>query len=116
MSEGANKMNTEFVDFHKPCPVCNSSDACSVNEDGSAKCFSCDTFIQDYYNKTGEDRPMEKQGTVTKLKDKQHYALEVPRNGVFSKIDHRNIAEKTARKYGVKVMNGHDDRGKSVIK
>ena len=116
MSEGANKMNTEFVDFHKPCPVCNSSDACSVNEDGSAKCFSCTAFIQDYYNKIGEDRPMEQQGTVTKLKDKQHYALEVPRNGIFSKIDHRNIAEKTARKYGVKVINGHDVRGKSVIK
>ena len=107
-------MNTEFVEFHKPCPVCDSSDACSVNEDGSAKCFSCDTFIQDYYKQTGEEKRME--ATVTKLKDNKHYALEVPRNGVFSKIDHRNIAEKTARKYGVKVINGHAHKGKSVIK
>ena len=83
-------MNTEFVEFHKPCPVCDSSDACSVNEDGSAKCFSCDTFIQDYYKQTGEEKGME--ATVTKLKDNKHYALEVPRNGVFSKIDHRNIS------------------------
>ena len=52
MSEGANKMNTEFVDFHKPCPVCNSSDACSVNEDGSAKCFSCESFFPNYEEAT----------------------------------------------------------------
>ena len=107
-------MNTEFVEFHKPCPVCNSSDACSINKDGSAKCFSCQAFIQDYYKETGEDKPME--ATVTKLKDNKHYALEVPKNGTFARLDHRNISEKTARKYGVKVIHGHDVRGKSVVK
>ena len=57
-------MDTEFVELHKPCPVCNSSDACSINEDGSAKCFSCDEFFPDYYKTTGEVKPM--TATATK--------------------------------------------------
>ena len=38
-----------FVEYHKPCPLCGSSDAASVNEDGSAYCFSCYERIPDYY-------------------------------------------------------------------
>ena len=98
-------MSTEFVELHKPCPVCNSSDACCINEDGSAKCFSCDSFIQDYYTETGEERPMTTTiATVTNLKDKKQNTLEVPKNGIFTRIEHRNLSEKTARKYGVKVI------------
>ena len=98
-------MSTEFVELHKPCPVCNSSDACCINEDGSAKCFSCDSFIQDYYTETGEERPMTTTiATVTNLKDKKQNTLEVPKNGIFTRIEHRNLSEKTARKYGVKVV------------
>ena len=33
-----------FIETHKPCSVCNSSDGASINEDGTAKCFSCGTF------------------------------------------------------------------------
>lgn len=29
---------------HQPCPDCGSSDALLINDDGSTKCFSCDTF------------------------------------------------------------------------
>lgn len=29
---------------HQPCPDCGSSDALSINSDGSTKCFSCGTF------------------------------------------------------------------------
>jgi twinkle protein len=94
-------MDTEFVELHKPCPVCNSSDACSINEDGSAKCFSCDEFFPDYYKTTGEVNPMT-VATVTNIKRKN--VLEVPKNGIFTRIENRNIAEKTARKYGVKVV------------
>jgi hypothetical protein len=39
-----------FVKYHQPCPLCNSSDAASVNEDGSAYCFSCYERIADYEN------------------------------------------------------------------
>ena len=44
-------MDTNFVKYHVACPECNSSDAVSVNEDGSAKCFSCGVFMQDYSGK-----------------------------------------------------------------
>ena len=99
-------METEFVEFHQPCPRCNSSDACSINKDGSAKCFSCDEFIPDYSKEVG--------GTVVPIKNKQPTnALEVPKNGIFTRIDHRNISEKTARKYGVKIINKYNPDGKA---
>ena len=37
-----------FVKYHQPCPLCGSSDAASINEDGSAYCFSCDKRVNDY--------------------------------------------------------------------
>ena len=36
---------SKFVKYHVPCPECDSSDAASINEDGSLKCFSCGIFI-----------------------------------------------------------------------
>ena len=38
----------KFIKYHLPCPSCKSSDALSLNEDGSAKCFSCDKFFPKY--------------------------------------------------------------------
>ena len=32
-------MTSTWDKVHQPCPICNSSDAVGVNEDGSAKCF-----------------------------------------------------------------------------
>ena len=43
---------SKFVKYHVPCPECKSTDACSINEDGSAKCFSCDAFFPKYSNGT----------------------------------------------------------------
>ena len=37
-----------FVKYHLPCPLCNSSDAVSVNADNSAYCFSCQDYMRDY--------------------------------------------------------------------
>ena len=37
-----------FVKYHQPCHSCGSSDAVSVNEDGSAWCFSCTTYFKNY--------------------------------------------------------------------
>ena len=42
-----------FVKYHQPCPLCSSSDACSLNEDGSAYCFSCDKRVDNYEQLTG---------------------------------------------------------------
>ena len=41
-------MTTTWDKVHQPCPLCGSSDAVGVNEDGSAKCFSCDSFMPNY--------------------------------------------------------------------
>ena len=41
---------SKFVKHRQPCPSCNGSDPVSINEDGSAKCFSCGTFFTDYEN------------------------------------------------------------------
>ena len=42
-----------FVEYHKPCPECGGSDPVSINENGSAKCFSCGTFFKDYESAMG---------------------------------------------------------------
>lgn len=34
----------ESVQVHQPCPSCGSSDALTVNADGSTKCYSCGKF------------------------------------------------------------------------
>ena len=41
-------MEKTWDKVHQPCPLCDSSDAVGINEDGSAKCFSCGEFMPDY--------------------------------------------------------------------
>ena len=41
-----------FVKYHLPCPLCSSSDAVSLNADGSAYCFSCQEYMKDYNIRT----------------------------------------------------------------
>jgi len=47
--------NNGFVKYHLPCPLCSSSDAVSMNKDGSAYCFSCQQYIKDYDMEVTED-------------------------------------------------------------
>tara|TARA_R100000482_G_C5110619_1_gene140369 strand:+ start:1083 stop:1247 length:165 start_codon:yes stop_codon:yes gene_type:complete len=51
-------MEKTWDKVHQPCPLCDSSDAVGINEDGSAKCFSCGEFMPDY-NKACEGKDME---------------------------------------------------------
>ncbi len=99
-------MKSTWDKVHQPCPVCNSSDAVGVNEDGSAKCFSCDTFMPNY-EQSCEGNNMEVQTDNT---FKQPDNIEV---GSFSALTDRKISKDTAQKYGVKVV--HDLQG-NVIK
>ena len=92
---------SKFVKYHMPCPSCKSTDACSINEDGSAKCFSCDSFFPKY--KTG----------VMPMKDFQRQ-IQTPKvlnahGGTFSKLSDRGISKETAQKFGVKVV--YDSNG-----
>ena len=99
-------MTSTWDKVHQPCPVCARSDAVGVNEDGSAKCFSCDTFMPNYKESCeGKNMEVQKDNTF-----KQPDNIEV---GSFSALTDRKISKDTAQKYGVKVV--HDLQG-NVIK
>ena len=92
-------MDTSFIETNQPCPDCGSSDALAINEDGSTKCFSCDTF-----NPKGEGKPnkqpMKKQNNFEHLK------------GEASPLPARGIHLDTCKKYNYKV--GKNEKGEWV--
>ena len=98
-------MTSTWDKVHQPCPICNSSDAVGVNEDGSAKFFSCDTFMPNY-KESCEGKNMEVQKDNT-FKQPDNVSV-----GSFSALTDRKISQATAQKYGVKVV--HDLQGNVV--
>jgi len=90
---------SKFVKYHVPCPECESTDACSINEDGSAKCFSCDSFFPKYSN--GTVMSIE---NYNKLTPTQTPKVLNAHGGIFAKLTDRNISKETAEKFGVKVV------------
>ena len=101
-------MTTTWDKVHQPCPLCGSTDAVGVNEDGSAKCFSCDSFMPNYEEACKGKNMETNQQTNTSIKQPDN--IEV---GSFSALTDRKITKDTAQKYGVKVV--HDLQG-NVIK
>ena len=85
--------NPTFIKMHQPCKDCGSSDALSINEDGSTKCFSCGTFNPKPNNNI---KPM----TTTQPPK----TLETFDNGIYAPLTDRAISKDTALKYGVKVI------------
>jgi twinkle protein len=82
-----------FIKHHLACPKCGGSDPVSLNKDGSAKCFSCETYFLNY-NKALEgdiDIVTENETDTTAL-----------HGGDYVALTDRRISEATARKYGVK--------------
>jgi twinkle protein len=106
-------MNTNFVKYHVSCPECGSSDAVSINEDGSAKCFSCGVFMQDYSGKDVIGDYARKQ-VSSKIKDPVVYFSSQDYVGVWGELTDRKISAETAQKYGVRVVLSPDY--KEVIK
>lgn len=90
---------SKFVKYHVPCPECKSTDACSINEDGSAKCFSCDAFFPKYSNGT-----VMSTENYNKLTPTQTPKVLNAHGGIFAKLTDRNISKETAEKFGVKVV------------
>ena len=88
-----------FVIYHKPCRVCGSSDAVSINNDDTARCFSCDHWYKSY---SGEDKV--EDFTIHQRNSKETSGFKI--GGSFQKLRDRNISEETARKYGVKSEYG----------
>ena len=85
-------MDTHFVEHRKSCPKCNSSDAVSINQDGSAKCFSCTTFFPKF------DSPSNVERIVTE----KNHIMDVAQ-GQFEALADRNISLETAKRYNVRV-------------
>jgi len=86
-----------FIETHKPCSVCNSSDGASINEDGTAKCFSCGTFY------TYEGGEMIQAPKLVK----DNVAIT---EGDFNALHDRGISLTTAKKYGVRsVVNSKNE-------
>lgn len=87
-----------FVKFHLPCDECGSSDAVSVNDDGSGYCFSCETFHKEYDNSlTGYKMQPIKINTYSKPSF----------GGEFYPLTDRNISVDTAKKYNVRSVRDH---------
>ena len=80
-----------FIKHHLACPQCGGSDPVSLNEDGSAKCFSCETYFLNYNKALTGEIVTEKETDTTAL-----------HGGDYVALTDRRISEATARKYGVK--------------
>ena len=90
---------SKFVKYHVPCPECDSSDAASINEDGSLKCFSCGVFIPNKKDKVIMNTNVKQQ--QDNISDKH--------GGIFAPLTDRNISQETATKFGVKTV--YDSNG-----
>jgi twinkle protein len=90
-----------FVKLHQPCPDCGSSDALSINDDGSAFCFSCgERFSSRKYNALLGESPT---GDIEiNLIEKE--PITFAEEGEYVPLRDRGISEETAKKYGVRCI------------
>jgi len=86
------KNNLEFIKYHLPCPSCKSSDALSLNKDGSAKCFSCHVFFPQYNSNNSYQQKPEVANLNTTISP----------TGIYAPLTDRGISKQTAEKYGVR--------------
>ena len=93
-----------FVAFHKPCPSCGGSDPVSINEDGTAKCFSCDTFFKDYESAMGGN-----VADFSSFKRSNDNASFSENKSFYHALTDRSISLETAKKYGVRSVK--DEKG-----
>ena len=89
--------DTTWHKLKQPCPLCTSSDAVGVNEDGSAKCFSCGEFMPNYEQACNGKTMTTSQTIQTKQPDNVT-------EGSFIALTDRKISQATAQKFGVKAV------------
>jgi len=87
-----------FIKHKLPCPSCGGSDPVSLNADGSAWCFSCQTRLTSY--KESCDAPLNEP---TDIKTYRNNSMNTA-DGSFVSLTDRGISLKTAKKYGVKAL------------
>ena len=94
-----------FVKLHQPCPECGSRDALSINEDGSAFCFSCnDRFSSRKYTALTGEEPLGERAINVINNEPLTFAEE----GEYVALRDRSISQDTAKKYGVRCITGQD--------
>ena len=93
------EQESTWAEYKLPCPKCGGSDPVSKNKNGSAKCFSCGEFFPNYNEAC--------TGNIIDLEDKRETKVTTFLNsytGVYADLTDRGISEKTAKKYGVRVV------------
>lgn len=103
-----------FVRYHQPCPLCDSSDAVSINDDDSAYCFSCDKRIINYLKLMGGQKENAYQKQFLNVKEFKVYKSNTTNDveGDFHLLAERGISLDTAKKYNVKSV--YDKDGKFI--
>ena len=95
-----------FVLHNQPCHDCGGSDPVSVNDDGSAKCFSCNKYFRDY---STSDVQQPKEDNIIEFTVQGNHSNDgfAPSRN-FNALTDRGISLDTAKKYGVKskMQNG----------
>lgn len=103
-----------FVKTHQPCPSCDSSDALSVNEDGSSFCFACQehTPPSSYRPPPERKKPMEATTLPTPSKETPVEAINALAGRYHSlptpAIGSRRISLATCERYGL-VSDGSNE-------
>jgi len=93
----ANMNEKTWDKLKQPCPLCPSSDAVGINEDGSAKCFSCGEFMPNYEQACNGK-------TMTQTETIQPKQPDNVSEGNFIALTDRKISQATAQKFGVKAV------------
>ena len=94
-----------FVRTHLHCPSCDSSDALSENENGSAYCFACGEYL------SSKDYQLQKtEGTTLSVIESREPVSIVESEALFSymPILNRGLVLDTVKKYGVKCQPEFD--------
>jgi twinkle protein len=86
-----------FVKTHVACAHCGSSDAASINEDGSTYCFSCSTLTP----AEDADIDMEAVAETTSLLNKVKKQMKHFQDNEACPIPERRLTRATAERYGV---------------
>lgn len=94
-----------FVKYQLPCPKCGGSDPVSLNDNGSAYCFSCNSYMRDYEKEMngGSVEELVTENYIPKPKPTTHI-----QTGEYYALSDRGISLETAKKYGVKSVKNHN--------
>ncbi len=89
-----------FAQTHEDCPECGHKDCLGINDDGTAKCFSCGIFIKNY---TGVKQSQERSHSMVQSSVPKLVKDEITiKEGDFYPLKDRDISLATAKKYGVR--------------